>query len=855
MVIFPSVRELFLEEIRGKIAKVIEETSGMEVFLVGSLNEEGIVEDVEVIARGNEWSAPALLEVPRPGEVIIHNHPSGNLTPSDEDVRVASIFGSVGVGFYIINNSVSQAYVVVEPIRSEEAKKLDIEELRKLLLPGGKVSKIMSNYELRPEQLDMLSQVSRAFNENLISLIEAGTGTGKTFAYLIPAVQWSLLNGERVVISTNTINLQEQLIGKDIPVIQSALGGGFKATLVKGMGNYLCLLRMENVQEGLSELVDTEEVDILKDIVEWSKVTKDGSLSDLNFTPPDDLWDKVAAESESCLRLQCPHYSECFFYKARRESASAQILVVNHHLLFSDLSLKGAAEISESGVLPSYKRVIFDEAHHLEEAATSHFGMKVTKFGIIRALKRLKRRGRDNYVRGLIPYVAAVVTKFGRLFRKSLVEGILRRVEETLFPEVDSLEEAVRDAFDEIYYFAKPFGEGRGEEGSELSVRITEDMRSLEEWKALQGRFSLLSIKLLEFVREIRDFTELLSDLDVGREIATTIIEFRGVASKLDFFAGTIEAVLSTEDDGYVRWIEGREGRGGNIVSGLGLSPIDVSLPLGEKLYSRCNTVVMTSATLSVGKSFEFIKSRLGLSESERVRVDEFILNSSFNYKEQAMLGVPTDLPDPNDREYAEGISPFILNALKTSGGRALVLFTSYILLERVFGEIAEALEEVGINPLKQGTQPRWKLLKEFRSVTSSVLFATDSFWEGVDVPGDALELVIITRLPFRVPTDPIIEARVEHMEKSGINPFLKYTIPIAVLKFKQGFGRLIRTKFDRGVVLVLDGRVIRRQYGRFFLNSLPPCKKVIAKSREVLKGLDSFFKSRQIKEAFWIKF
>ncbi len=847
-------RNFVSEKAREEIDEIIRGSSGSEVFFVGSLDENGIVDSVRIVARGNDYSVPAIVESAKSGEVVIHNHPSGNLNPSDEDIHMASIFGNRGVGFYIIKNDASKAYVVVEPFVGEEQKKLDIEELKRLLIPNGEVAKTMgSQYEQRPEQLDMIEAVAFAFNEELISLVEAGTGTGKTLAYLIPAIRWSLLNGERIVVSTNTINLQEQLIGKDIPLVHSSLTQKFKYSLVKGMGNYLCLLRAETVTDGILDLAEDEEIGILRSIVEWSKVTEDGSISDLNFSPPEDVWDKVAAESESCLRVRCPHYSKCFFYKARRELASSQILVVNHHLLFSDLSIKGASEESEAGILPTYKRVIFDEAHHLVDAATSHFGMRTTKYGIIRMLRRLKRRGKGGEMKGLIFYTASLATKLTKYFRKGILNIVLRRVEEILSPQIDKVEEHVRDTFDALYYFAIPMiKEGNSEE---INLRITDEVRQREEWEGIDKKLSILRIKLKEVHEEIKAFTDVLVDYEVETDVARVLVEFKGIANKLDFYSDVIRSFLNSEEDGYVRWIEGRIRRG-EIISGIGLSPLDISPQLKEKLYSKCRTVVMTSATLAVKKSFSFLKSGLGLedngreirqpypeqSQRERSRISEIILSSPFNYKEQALLAIIKDIPEPVERGYSERLAPIILEAVTASRGNALILFTSYSLLDAVYRKVEGELGESGIMSLKQGSLPRARLLENFRLEDNSVLFATDSFWEGVDVPGDALRMVIITRLPFRVPTEPIIEARVEHMEKQGINSFLEYTIPVAVLKFKQGFGRLIRTKTDRGAVLVLDKRIVSKHYGKYFLDSLPKCKKVVGTTEEVIRELEAFF-------------
>ncbi|MCI0454922.1 MAG: DEAD/DEAH box helicase family protein [Candidatus Dadabacteria bacterium] len=833
-------KKFFTDKAREEIEGAIKEAHGNEVFFVGSLDEHGIIDGVRVAARGNDYSTPAIVDSAMSGEVVIHNHPSGNLTPSDEDIHMAGLFGNLGVGFYIIKNDVSEVYVVVEPFAEKELEKLDIEKLKAFLLPDGEVSKVMgSRHELRPEQLEMVEAVGSAFNDETISLIEAGTGTGKTLAYLIPSIHWALLNSERVVISTNTINLQEQLIEKDIPLIHKSLGEDFKYSLVKGMGNYLCLLRAETVTDGLLELADDDEIDTLRSIVEWSKVTKDGSLSDLSFTPTEAIWDKVSAESESCLRVRCPHYSKCFFYKARREVSSSQILVVNHHLLFSDLAIKGASEESEVGILPAYRRVIFDEGHHIVDTATSHFGMRATKYGIIRTLRRLKRRGGGGEVKGLIFYIASLATKLKKYFRKGILNALLRRVEETLSPLVDTVENYVRDSFDELYYFALPITEKKEGISEEISIRITDEVRKQEGWERIDKKLSILRIKLKELEEEIKAFIEALIDHEDEPDVARVLIEFKGITNKLDFYSDVILSFLDSGEDGYVRWVEGNVGRGG-VFSGIGLSPLDISYQLKEKLYSRCRTVVMTSATLAVKKSFHFIESGLGLEENERV--SEVILPSPFNYKEQAFLAIPTDIPEPMEKEYSEKLSPIILEAVRASRGNALILFTSYSLLESVYRKIQNQLADIGIISLKQGSIPRARLLQRFKVEDNSALFATDSFWEGVDVPGEALRLVVITRLPFRVPTDPIIEARVENMEKQGINSFLEYSVPVAVLKFKQGFGRLIRTKTDRGAVFVLDKRIISKSYGKYFLESLPRCNMIISRTDEAIKELESFF-------------
>ncbi len=605
------------------------------------------------------------------------------------------------------------------------------------------------------------------------------------------------------------------------------------------MRNYLCLLRTETIQDGLFEMADEDEVDPINDILDWAKVTEDGSLSDLSFTPLDSVWDKVSAESESCLRARCPYYSRCFFYKSRREVASSQLLIVNHHLLFSDLAIKSASESSDAGILPPFKRVIFDEAHHLNDTATSHFGMRATKFGIIRVLRRLKRKSKGGQGKGLIYYTASLATKLVKMYRKGIVNDLLRKVEDLLSNKVDTVEQYTNDSFDALYNFCLPITQEKEGGKEEINLRITEDITGREGWDNIDKKFSILRIRLKELHEEIKAITDILIDYEVESDIAKLIVEFKGVGNKLDYYSDVISTFLSTEDDGFVRWVEGRMGRGG-ILSGLGLSPLDISPTLKERLYSKCDTVVMTSATMAVNKSFQFLKTGLGLEDEQRV--EERILPSPFNYEEQLLLAIPNDIPEPGKVGYADAISDLITKALKASNGNALILFTSYTLLETVYKNIYGELENDGILALKQGAFPRGRLLDKFRIEDNSVLFATDSFWEGVDVPGDALKLVIISRLPFRVPTEPIIEARVEYLESQGFNSFMDYSVPVAVLKFKQGFGRLIRTKTDKGAVLVLDKRVISKFYGKFFLKSLPDCTRLVDSSDNIVSNLKLFF-------------
>lgn len=831
--------EYFSPDAAYFIKEEITRSGNNEVFFAGSMQDDGKVCDVRVVSRGNKYSVPAILEAAEFEQVVIHNHPSGNLTPSEADIEVASAFGNNGVGFYIVNNDLSDVYVVVEAFRRKEYEKLDLRELGDLFTPEGPIaSELGSRYEYREEQIAAMNNIAGSFNGDGISIVEAGTGTGKTLSYLVPSVYWSVANNERVVISTNTINLQEQLADKDIPLLQHALDKNFRFSLVKGMKNYLCLLRLDTVNDGLFDLADSSEEESLSDIREWAKTTSDGSLSDLGFVPSEDLWDKVSAESESCLRVKCPHYSNCFYFKARREMSRSQLIIANHHMFFSDLSIKAASNDREAGIIPRYNRVVFDEAHNVVDAATSHFSLRASKFGLIRTLRRLKSRGNKGEPKGLVFYAASNASKLPDELQGSLLYQSMLKTEEIISPRTEYLEDLVRDGFDYMYEQIRKLN--TNENGYDINVRVTRRTQQSDGWEDVEKKFRRTKNELDSLVQEIGSFAGIMEQYESKTDLSRLIAEFRGVYNRLSYYSEVMEAFFYNDDEGNVKWFEGRKGKN-DIVCSLGVSPIEISEKLKSDLYSRCNTIVMTSATLAVKNNFNFQKRQLGLESNKRV--SELVVDSSFNFGEQAMMAIP-EIASPGESGYKSDLYKFISSALEISGGHALVLFTSYSLLNEMYSKLAGELDSRGILLLKQGSLPRNRLLEKFRKNSRSVLFATNSFWEGVDIPGDALRMVILTRLPFRVPSDPMIEARVEYLEKQGINSFMEYSLPVAILRFKQGFGRLIRSGTDSGVVAILDSRIRTKSYGRDFLNSLPECMVAEGDREAVLDKISEFLKN-----------
>jgi ATP-dependent DNA helicase DinG len=797
-----------IEQIREAIAGA----NGNEVFLVGICGEGGRVEEVTVGARGTEDAVPILRPHLRAGCVVIHNHPSGGLAPSGPDIAIASRLGNEGIGFSIVDNQVSAVYVVAEPVPAREVTPLDLESLAAGLAPGGGLSRIAPHYEPRESQIGMLRLVSSAFNGDEIAAVEAGTGVGKSLAYLLPALSWAEANGERVVISTNTINLQQQLMEKDIPLAKRILGIDPKVVLVKGRGNYLCLHRLREALDEVS-LFDEEDPELAA-IQEWALSTSTGSRTDLSFYPREETWARVCSEADACLGLRCSLRDGCFVLKARRDAASAKVLVANHHLLFSDLSLRLAGTgFDDPAVLPPFRRVVLDEAHNIERAATSFFSRALSRPALLKVLGRIYRK-KKNRVAGHYP---ALVRLLGR-------KATVRKI-----PDLVS---AVQDRAAELEASALGM---MGEEGSFLL-----DAQSRARLEAAAAPLANLAAAISALTDALGEIFEAAPAEDEGN----LIWDCRVQASRLQGFA-EIAARFRAADSGAneVLWMELARGQKEDRFPRLVITPLDVAPLMRQAVFEPLKTVVLTSATLTVAGSFSFWASRIGLSGLGGREPIARAFPSPFNYRENVLLGVPTDAPAPDHKGYREFLARFISGALRASRGAALVLFTSYALLREIYSAVQPGLASEGLLILKQGDDDRTRLLERFRVETSSVLFATDSFWEGVDAPGETLQAVILCRLPFRVPTEPVLRARMAAIEERGGNPFSELSLPDAVVRLRQGFGRLMRRRDDRGVVLILDSRIVSKPYGEVFLDSLPPSRRVIAGSPSVLESVAAFLR------------
>ncbi|TFG65181.1 MAG: DEAD/DEAH box helicase [Spirochaetales bacterium] len=805
-----NILDRFTEASIGYMRREIIDAMRNEVLCVGLCDRSGRISDISAAARGSSGEVPALYPFMEKGNVVIHNHPSGNLSPSPADLQVASRLGNEGIGFFIVNNDVDDVYVVAEPIPERITEYLDPLKLLPLLDKGGRLEERLPGFEPRAAQLDMLSSIIEAFNEEKICLVEAGTGVGKSFAYLVPAVQWASLNNERVVISTSTINLQQQLMEKDIPVVADILDSKVKTVLVKGRGNYVCLRRLYHVRDEAPLFLETG--DQLEELLEWTESTKTGSRQDLSFLPDEQVWSQVCSEADACLGIHCRHRDRCFVLKARREAASARVLLVNHHLLFSDVAMRlnGTGQ-EQTAVLPPFSRVIFDEAHNMETAATSFFSEKINKLGILKQVSLLYRK-KQKKVLGL----AAVLA--GKGMKGELFKGI-PRLYASIIMETVNMEEETADLFN----------------GS-TALRLKD--LSEESAEVIIGHISKIRSLLLKLIQLC---TSVLDEIDAEQDLPE-LYELGLVRKRINSMVSTCNQFTDMEDyPNQIFWMEKSVLSGGERLITFYSTPLDISGLMKESVFDTYSTVICTSASMTVQDSFTHFKSRIGLADTGQERILESLLPSPFPFKKNVLLAVPADAPFPSEPGYISFIAGLLYDILLVSEGKGLVLFTSFDMLNRAYEYTSARLEKAGITVLRQGTLDRSRLLSRFSLEINSVLFATDSFWEGIDAPGETCSIVIICRLPFKVPADPIVKSRVEALEAKGRNSFMEFSVPYAAIKLKQGFGRLIRKADDRGIVVIMDPRIVRKNYGQLLLSSLPETGRSFKDSRELLGDIERF--------------
>ncbi len=827
----------------------IERAGGCEVTSAALCIAPDQYSEVRILSRGTIDSAPAILKSLRPGEVLLHNHPSGRLKPSEPDLAIASICGKSGIGFAIHNNDCSDFYVVVEPYIEEQPQLLSKKEMVAFISENSPIADKLKNYEEREGQIELIGKITEALNEPCHAILEGETGIGKSMAYLIPAIFYSNKNRCRVCVSTNTINLQYQLIEKDLPFLESILPFEFKYCLLKGRTNYICLRRIKEatVSDNADFLLDELEFPQFQKLVAWADKTEDGSLSDLTWVPSESLWDKVCCDKDSCPGVKCPDYNECFFYNARRKAAEADILVVNHSLLFSDLALRADTnEYSQTAVIPACKAIIMDEAHNLEDTATKHFGYRTTATGFQKILNKIYHKRGKRESGTLCTLTNALAFKHGDI-SDSDRESLLNDINSILIPSRMEIADISKVLFDSITSFLINESSQLGE----YRLRVTPKQEKSNEFtvlsataKKLKDELKHLSSTMKKIARRLNTAVENFEDDNAIYEVPFT--ELNNYAGRLDELSKNIEMMFELETENrcnFVHFFTTNVRKTGKYTSFSSL-PITVSQQMVDYCFSKIACTIMVSGTMTTGGNFNFLKSRLGLNDVEvSNNLIEGRYQSPFNYQEQSRLFVPSDLPDPSSSLFVEQATQPIIEIIKSSLGGTLVLCTSYSHLNMFYNNISPILDAQGINCYKQGDFDRQYLVELFKEDGNAVLFGTDSFWEGVDIPGESLRNLIILKLPFASPNDPVLEARNERIKEDGGNPFKDYQLPMAAIKLKQGFGRLIRTKRDRGTVWILDTRIINKFYGKYFLDSLPDSPFVKGKFNILIKLARNFFK------------
>ena len=818
-----DIHARFAQSVVTAMRRDVQEAGGNEVFWSGLINSAGIVTDVKVGSRGNEDSVIINSDAAREGHVLIHNHPSGNLNPSQADQSIAANANDTSLGFYIVNNDVSQVYVVLEPVKPKVLEKLDKNVLAECLSSEGPLSKMYAQYEERPSQIALLKHIADSFNGSKIGVFEAGTGVGKSYAYLIPSMMWAVKNRQRVVISTGTINLQQQLVEKDIPAAEKILGMSVKSILLKGRQNYVCLRRLADASNERDLFSD--ETEVLDSIAAWAKTSETGSKSDLSFFPSESVWSKVNSESDACMGMRCPYREHCFVMKVRKDAADASIIVVNHHLLFADIeSRMNGVGYSDTAVLPPYKHIIFDEAHGIEDSATSFFSETMTKFKLAKQLNLLYRATKTAVFGFLVP-VSAVI-KSGDFLQKCAA-GI-NSVKSCMF----SMDEAALTLLE-----------------NDSSARLQESTE--DGFHGVFLNMDGLRTSLMELTGFVRDSLEELDDDD--KELPC-VWETKTVLRRLEDFMSLCKSFCEwKEHDDLVFYIQKKRlpprktGEDAVVFAEFTQTPLDVAPLMNMGVFEPMDSVVCTSATLRTGNDFTYWMRRTGISfiEGERLSKQEF--ESPFPYENNVIFAVPKDAPMPDSSfEFQQYVEETVPSLIEASGGRTLVLFTSYDSLRHTYASSRSHLMGMGFTVLKQGDDDRFRLLERFKEDCTSVLFATDSFWEGVDVPGESLSQVIIVKLPFAVPSDPVFAARSEAVEKRGGSSFMELSVPQAVIKFRQGFGRLVRRGDDRGFVVVLDRRIVEKRYGRIFTQSIPLTKRIYCSLKEIIDAEKHFYFSGQ---------
>ena len=806
-----EIKDRFSEESLQIIKKYLQENNNKSMIFKATFDDNELIQEPFFLSLYKKKNFEETLTKVSKNEVVIRTTKPNQLYPSDMELELSEeLYNRRNIAYCLLSSDLDDFYFVQDIDRTF----LEEVDIKNYFAKDGILAKEIKGFEYRKEQEEMAHYIQDAIYEDRKIIIEAGTGTGKTLAYLIPAIKWAVANKKKVIIATNTINLQEQLLLKDIPLAKSIIKEDFSYVLVKGRSNYLCKRLFNELSIGRSIDIETfsmEAREQIEYILKWGNKTKTGDKSELPFEVFTDVWELVQSTTELCLGKKCPYRKECFYMKTRLEKMEADILISNHHVFFADLNVRAETDFdSEYLILPRYDMVIFDEAHNIESVARSYFSVEVSKISFTRLLNRIyqKKNKRKKEKSALIRVEDTIDEK--DLEDSQQYIYLLN----TLKEEISILQNIGDEYFDEIRKIY--------ETNTEAPIR-----KSLNNFEMTKSRFlETLRDKKDIFQSKLADFLTLMMSfnnvIDEEKDKNPEVINFNNHLKMFKTYIDSFKFINSFEDDNYIYWLDINSKRT-NVV--LTATPLNIAKKLSSVLFDNLDRLIFASATIVANGSFDYFKKSLGLDEEDCI---ECIIKSPFNYDEQMSVYIPTDIQDSeNINAFVTDASKFILDILLKTNGKAFILFTSYTMLNQIYYSISKKLIDKGFEVFLHGDKPRSQLIKEFKEAENPILFGTTSFWEGVDVQGENLSNVIITKLPFLVPTDPVVSAISKKIEEDGGNSFTDFQLPEAIIKFKQGVGRLIRKKTDSGNIFILDSRILKKRYGSLFINALPSQKNI----------------------------
>lgn len=817
-----DIKSRFSEKSLEKITEILEKNDYKSIILKANFDENELIDGPVFLCENKKREFENIASRLKRDEVLIKIAKTKLLYPSDTDLELAeSLYSKKNIAYCILSKNLDDFYFV------QDIDRLYLESID--VLPyfekNGLISQNIKNFEYREEQKNMALSIQEAINNNNKIIIEAGTGTGKTLAYLIPAIKWSIENQKKVIIATNTINLQEQLLYKDIPIVKSLMKEDFSYILVKGRNNYVCKRLFNEVSMKGNVNLDTfnsEQKEQFEYILKWGNKSETGDKAELPFEVNSEVWELIQSTTELCIGKKCPYRKECFYIKTRREKLEANILISNHHVFFADLNVRANTDFdSEYLILPKYDMVIFDEAHNIESVARSYFSIEISKYSFSRLISRIYSKSNKRKQKAALNKLEESIDK-GNIENFQLYELSLEKLKDAiqiLQTVGDEYFEELRIVFD------------NGQENGVKKILTSYEMKKsnfLESFREKKNRFQSL---LLDFFNLMSDFTALI---DKEKNKNPDITNFKNHLSIYKNFIDNFKFIDEFTDEDYIYWLDINSKRT-NIV--LTATPLNIAKKLNSSLFENLNRLIFASATLSADGNFNYFKKSIGLSDEKCI---EKIIESPFNYDKQMKIYIPTNIQDSDKLDlFYKDAGSFILDILKKTNGKAFILFTSYTMLNHIYYHIRNKLLKYNFEIFLHGEKPRTQLINEYKKAKNPVLFGTTSFWEGVDVQGENLSNVIIVKLPFLVPTDPVVAAISRKIEEEGGNAFVDFQLPEALIKFKQGIGRLIRNKTDHGNIFIMDNRILKKNYGISFINALPTKKLKILTKEKIIELID----------------